>query len=130
LNCETGTVVSITGEELRAAEEDAPLEDLPEWQHEALRIAKDILETAHYLALPDKFAIDEYRIMERFCYSIDDDDIRDDLGDAIRNRGAFRRFKDRMREYGIADDWYQYRDEALREIVLDWCEVHSIQYTE
>jgi len=32
-------VVSITTEELRAAEEDAPLEDFPAWQHDAMRIA-------------------------------------------------------------------------------------------
>ena len=29
-------------------------------------------------------------IMERFCLSVDDEDMRDDLCDAIRGRGAFR----------------------------------------
>ena len=88
------------------------------------------METEHYLPLPDRFEINEYHIMERFCLSVDDDDLREDLCDAIRGRGAFRRFKDRVQVYGIADDWYQYRDEALREIALDWREVHGIQYTE
>ena len=83
LNTTTGEVVSITDEELRAAEEDEPLEDFPEWQHDAIRIAKDIVETAHYLPLPDRFEIHEYRIMERFCLSVDDEDIRDDLCNAI-----------------------------------------------
>ena len=40
LNLTTGEVVSITDEELRAAEENAPLEDFPEWQHDAIRIAE------------------------------------------------------------------------------------------
>jgi hypothetical protein len=31
--------------------------------------------------------------MERFCLSVDDEDIRDDLCNAIRGRGAFRYFK-------------------------------------
>ena len=44
-------------EELRAAEEEAPLEDFPDWQHDAIRIAKDIVETDHYLPLPDRFEI-------------------------------------------------------------------------
>jgi hypothetical protein len=39
LNTTTGEVVYITEEELRAAEEDEPLEEFPEWQHEAIRIA-------------------------------------------------------------------------------------------
>jgi hypothetical protein len=62
LNLTTGEVVSITDEELRAAENDAPLEDFPEWQHDAIRIAGEIVETDHYLPLPDKFEMNEYRI--------------------------------------------------------------------
>jgi Uncharacterised protein family (UPF0158) len=130
LNLTTGEVVSITDEELRAAENEEPIEDFPEWQHDAIRMAGDILETDHYLPLPDRFEIHEYQIMERFCLSIDDEDMRDDLCDAIHGRGAFRRFKDRMQVYGMAEEWYQYRDAALREIAIAWCEEHGIPYTE
>ena len=79
LNTVTGEVVYVTTEELRAAEEEQPLEDFPEWQHDAIRIAGEIIETDHYLPLPDRFEINEYRMMERFCLSVDDDDLRDDL---------------------------------------------------
>src|SRR5438093_9316048 len=65
LNLTTGDVVAITDEELRAAENDAPLEAFPEWQHDAIRIAQDIVETDHYLPLPDRFEMHEYQIMER-----------------------------------------------------------------
>lgn len=129
LDTTTGEVVSVTMEELRAAEEDEPLEDFPAWQHDALRIARDIVETDHYLPLPDGFAINAYRIMERFCLSVDDDDMRDDLCNAIRGRGAFRRFKDRIQAYEIAEAWYRYRDAALREIAVAWCEAHDIPHT-
>ena len=130
LHTPTGEVVSVTTEELRAAEEEKPLEDFPAWQHEAMRIARDIVETEHYLPLPDRFEINEYHIMERFCLSVDDDDLRDDLCDAIRGRGAFRRFKDRVQAYGMAEEWYRYRDAALREIAVAWCEAHGIAFTE
>ena len=130
LNRTTGAVVAITDEELRAAEHDEALEDFPEWQHDQIRIAREMLETDHYLPLPDRFEINEYQIMERFCLSVDEDDLRDDLCDAIRGRGAFRRFKDRVQAYGMAEDWYQYRDAALREIAIAWCEEHGIRYTE
>src|SRR5215831_5525054 len=130
LNLTTGDVVSITDEELRAVENDAFFGDFPDWQHDAIRIAGEILETDHYLPLPDRFEINEYRIMERFCLSMDDDDLRDDLCDVIRGRGAFRRFKDRMQLYEMAEEWYRYRDEALREIAVGWCEEHEIPYNE
>jgi hypothetical protein len=130
LNLTTGEIVSITDEELRAAENDEPLEDFPEWQHDAIRMAGEIIETDHYLPLSDRFEINEYQIMERFCLSVDDEDIRDDLCNAIRGRGAFRYFKDRIHAYGIAEDWYRYRDAALREIAVAWCEEHGLPYTE
>lgn len=130
LNTTTGEVVDTTDYELRAAEDETPHEHLPEWQIEALRVAKSILETDDYLPLPTKFDIHEYSIMERFCRSKEDDEMRDDLCDAIRGRGAFRRFKDSIHEHGIADDWYKYRDEALREIAIEWCEENGIPYTE
>jgi|SRR5882672_6887532 len=130
LNTTTGEVVYVTTEELRAAEEEQPLEDFPAWQHDALRIARDIVETDHYLPLPDRFEINEYHVMERFCLSVDNDDLRDDLCDAIRGRGAFRRFKDKVQVYGMAEEWYRYRDNALREMAMAWCEAHGIAYSE
>jgi hypothetical protein len=129
LNAATGEVVAVTHDALRAAENDEPLEDFAEWQRDMIRTAKDILETDHCLPLPTKFDVHEYSIMERVCYSIEDDDICDDLCRAIRGRGAFRRFKDRIHEHGIADEWYRYRDEALKEIAIEWCEENGIQYT-
>ena len=56
-------------------------------------------------------------MMERFCLSVDDEDMRDDLCDAIRGRGAFRRFKDGIQAYGIAEAWYRYRDEAYERLL-------------
>ena len=130
LHTATGEVVSVTTEELRAAENEEPLEDFPEWQHDPIRIAGEILSTDHYLPLPDRFEIHEYSIMERFCLSVEDEDIRDDLCNAIRGRGAFRYFKDRIHAYGITEEWYWYRDAALREIAMAWCEAHEIPYME
>ena len=63
LNLTTGDVVAITDEELRAAENDEPLEDFPAWQHDTIRSARDIVETDHYLPLPDRFEINEYHMM-------------------------------------------------------------------
>ena len=130
LNTVTGEMVCITDEALRAAEEEEPLDQFPDWMHDMLRAAKDILATDHYLALPTKFDVHEYRIMERFCYAVEDDTIREDLCRAIRGRGAFRYFKDKIHDYGLAEAWYRYRDEALREIAIVWCEANGIPYTE
>jgi len=131
LDKRTGTVVSISDEEIQAAEDNEPIEDFPEWQQDLIKIAKEILqETSDCVGLPSKFDIDEYSIMERFCLSIDDPEISDTLYSLIKGSGVFRRFKDALYEYNLSDDWYKYRDKRLKEIAVEWCEANGIEFEE
>ena len=125
---ETGEVLTFMHEELVAAEDDEPLDDFPEWQQESIRKAKKIIYEDNAPSLPTNFDIHEYRIMENFCYSIEDERISDSLCRAISGRGAFRYFKDTIHRFGIQDDWYKYRYEAFREIAIEWCEDNNIEY--
>ena len=68
--------------------------------------------------------------MERFSHSVDDAEMRDGLCNVIRGKGAFQYFKDKIHEYGMADDGYNYRDDELRESAIAWWEENGIQYTE
>ncbi len=130
LNIRTGEFISLSEEDMRAAEEGEPLEDYPDWQQEVIQEAKDVLFTDDYLALPSKYDIHEYEIMKRFCYTVEDDELRDRLLYGISGRGAFRFFKDKIYEHEITDDWYEYRYQAFREIAKDWLESHNFAYTE
>ena len=50
LHTTTGEVVYISDEEVRAAEDETPLDHFPEWQHEAIGVAKDFLESGDDLS--------------------------------------------------------------------------------
>ena len=129
LDIETGQIVMISDEELRAVENDRDLADFPDWQQEMIRLAQQIFDQPEkFIELPSQFEINEYRIMERFCLSVEDQAISDKLYYAIKGRGAFRRFKDQIHRYGLAEAWYQYLDEALEEIAKNWCEENQIDY--
>jgi hypothetical protein len=78
------------------------------------------------VALPDKFDINEWDMMRDFAEAREDRRLAESLLNAIQGRGAFRCFKDRVHEAGIADDWYRFCDEAFRQIALDWCSAHDI----
>ncbi|UCC97181.1 MAG: hypothetical protein JSW66_15205 [Phycisphaerales bacterium] len=128
LNKKTGEVVLITDEELSAAEEDEPVEDFPDWQQDQVRMAREIVaETGDYIELPTRFDLDEYRIMERFCLSVDDPEMCETLCGLIRGSGAFRRFKDAVYQHGIESRWNSYRDNALKEIAIEWCRENNIE---
>src|ERR1022692_3865226 len=40
------------------------------------------------------------------------------------------RSEDTLRRYRREKDWYAYREEALRQIAIEWCEENGIEYTE
>ena len=127
----TGEVVSITDEEMQAAEDDESIEDFTDWQRDLVRIAKEITdETGDYIALPTKFDINEYSIMEEFCLSLNDVEMRETFSNLIKGSGAFGRFKDAIHEYDIADDWYKYHEDALKEIAIEWCRENGIEFDE
>jgi hypothetical protein len=129
LNKVTGELVTITNEDIEAIENDDDWSEYPEWQHESLATAKKVLDSTDYLPLPSKFDIHEYEIMERFCYSIEDPKLSNELAYQIKGSGAFRRFKDAIRRHGIEDEWYQFRDQALEEIAIEWLESNGIAFT-
>ncbi|HBK53079.1 UPF0158 family protein [Syntrophomonas wolfei] len=54
--------------------------------------------------------------------------IMNELLYAIRGRGAFRRFKDKVQRLGIQQQWDKFREEAFKEIAIDWCEYNNIPY--
>jgi Uncharacterised protein family (UPF0158) len=89
-------------------------------------VLRERLETEHSLPLPTRCDIHAYSMMERFCLAVDDDDLGDALCDALRGRGVFRRFTDRMQINGMAAAWYRYREAAWRESAVTWCEAHGI----
>jgi hypothetical protein len=124
------SVVMLTEEEIRYAENEVDLDRLPEWQRESVLLANELIDNPDgaFIDLPNKEDIDEYRMMEGFIMTIDDEKASSVLWEAIEGRGAFRRFKDKVHQYDLQDAWYGYRDARYEEIAMEWCKTHHIEY--
>ncbi|MGA2431716.1 MAG: UPF0158 family protein [Candidatus Acidiferrum sp.] len=68
--------------------------------------------------------------MREFAESVEPQRLSDELPNAIHGAGAFRYFKDTLRRYRREKEWYAFRDDALGQIAIDWCEENGIEYTE
>jgi len=121
INKKTGKVYNIGEEYFRWAEDEEMLEDLADWEEEEIAISKEILNSDDYIALPNEFEFDEYRLMERFCLSLSDEKLREEMYYSIKGKGAFQRFKNNIFRYGLEDEWYKYRDESLKDLAVAWC---------
>jgi hypothetical protein len=129
LDLDTGRVETVSRDLLSEADEPGEEEpDLPDWQEDEWEVANRIVSSDRFVALPTKFDIHEWSIIEEFSYSVESRPIQADLLNALHGRRAFRFFKDTVRRHGIEKDWFQFRDEALRDIAIEWCEEHQIRW--
>jgi hypothetical protein len=81
-----------------------------------------------YVVVPGDDSRTAYRDMEDFIFTVRDDDLQNRLFAAIRGRGAFRRFKDRLAHHPHEQErWFAFQDEQLRQRVLGWLASQGIE---
>ena len=88
------------------------------------------LDEHGFVRLPEQYDIHAYHIMEEFVSKLQNTMIQERLADAINGRGAFQRFKRGIRQYGVEQDWYDFREAAFLEIAREWCEENELEYEE
>lgn len=130
INRKTGELTSFSPEALSAAEEEEASDTASDWEQGMIQDCRRVLGDRDFVQLPTKYDIHEYDIMKRFCRSREDDAERDLLLDAIAGRGAFRMFKSTIHRKGIEQEWYRYRDAALRRIAAEFLEEQGIAYVD
>jgi hypothetical protein len=127
LDRETGEVLLISEESLSLSEaEPEEIELLPDWQKEEAKLAVLIETTDRYLALPDRFEVNEWNIMNEFCHEVKRDNIRAALLATIQGSHPFRRFKEQMTNHNLWEEWNRFRRQAFGEIMREWCDENGI----
>ena len=132
VDLENGCVVSVDRSVLGEVEEgdEEALREVPDWQKEEVGIARAIVEDSgeRFVDGPDKFDFHEYRHMERFIGTVKDAGAAEQLWRTIKGKGAFRHFKDTASRLGLLEQWYRYRDGAMKEFVVTWAEALKISF--
>lgn len=131
LNIKTGEIISVTLEVLGLAEDCEDFDDIDEWQQDEFESANDIIDNpSDYAQFPTKFDINEYDMMEHFCFSLADNQKQDILLNAIKGKGAFGRFRDNVDRLNLTSQWYDFRDERYKEIAREFCRENQIEFIE
>ena len=120
-NKKTGLIIYVEDEETTAykAEDIETIDSFEEWEQELIRALHDLKENPQdYIQLPDKNETDEYKLMVKFCKTID--------GFEIKN--TIRELKDEIENKGYINAWYDYREKAEYNLAKEWCEKNNIKY--
>lgn len=80
------------------------------------------------IILPTQYEINEYQIMVGFIDTIDNEKLKTELKRLIQGKGAFRRFKDYCFESNIIQEWYKFKKQKYKEIVIEWCKKNELEY--
>lgn len=151
LDLDTGDVVPVTaevGQELEAiyveVAEEPPEEEAyraafaaalerrrpPAWMHELLEEA-DALEGGlgtRFIRVPNADSREGYGDMPAFIETVTSRRLQESLWDALRGRGAFRRFKDVLAGYpGERERWFAFKDSRPCERVRAWLADEGIE---
>lgn len=118
LNIRTGSFVMISSDDMMAAEVTSG-----EKTGEYL-ISDDFRE------LPDRYDLHEHAIMQRFCHTITDDELRRGLLRSLQGRGASMRIMNTVHQFGIEEKWSAFRNGEFREIAAQWLEKHGVAFAD
>ena len=118
------------GNRVVTLEEYLQQQDDPDWQKEMILDADRVEQGfgTRYLWVEQGDPYGDYRDIERFIGTVEDDRLRERLWDAIQGRGAFRRFKDLLaRHPQVEEVWFEFKDARLQKRVANWLAYHDIE---
>jgi hypothetical protein len=132
LDTEKGETLCIPDELMNAFGEGESCEGLPAWELELLPQAKEIIAGSdRYEEIPIRYGHQAFDLMVEFAKGVTDQGLQKALYSALNGRGAFRRFKDVLREYPeVEKQWFKFKAEKDREEVKGWLKSIGIEMVE
>lgn len=104
-------------------------EDFDDWTEEDEEAFDPSEAEGGWVALPDRYDVDDMRCMRDFA-RLQDDALCQRLLDVTHRRGAYRNFKDECARHGLLNDYYACRERRHREVAIAWLEDHGCLWTE
>jgi hypothetical protein len=65
--------------------------------------------------------------MDAFGRSLSAPSARDEVADAIHQRGAFRSFEKTIRRLGVEEAWFAYKRRAFEDFARNWLAEHGLE---
>ena len=87
-------------------------------------------EEERYYYLPNSYVFHDSELIEEYIDEIKNENIQEELEEAFYGKGKYRRFKETLRKFRIENDYYNFREEYLKNMAIEWCQKNNIEYEE
>lgn len=102
------------------------IDNFEEWEKELILSLHDFKENpSDYIQLPSHDDINEYGMMIDFCNNIEDRELKDKV---LNNKDSFRELRQAIENEGFINEWYDYREDAEKNLAIKWCKDNNIEY--
>lgn len=94
------------------------------------KLASEIVydEDGRFIKLPGQLDVLEWDIMRRFSQTLTEPQASAEFTECVRGSNAFRGFNTCLRKYKLHNDWEIFRERALRNVAVQFCEQHNIPF--
>lgn len=120
---ETYYLNKYTGEIISVFEDDSIMDE--EYRQE---ISEKFEKYEGWIEIPGQYELKEYNIMESFAQNLINNRHRNELLYALNGKKPFRRFKDEINYLGIANNYYSYRREKIKEMAIGWLNDNELSF--
>ena len=107
---------------------DLNMMSMQEYEELTDKIEED--EEERYYYLPNSYVFHDSEFIEEYIDEIKNENIQEELEDAFYGKGKYRRFKETLRKFRIENDYYNFREEYLKNMAIEWCQKNNIEYEE
>ena len=107
---------------------DLNMMSMQEYEELTDKIEED--EEERYYYLPSSYVFHDSELVEEYIDEIKNENIQEELEDAFYGKGKYRRFKETLRKFRIENDYYNFREEYLKNMAIEWCQKNNIEYEE
>jgi len=83
------------------------------------KLLKAVDDRKRFVPLPSEYELNEYEMMEKFT-TFQKEEIQEVLFKCLNGKGVFRRFKDKLFDLDIREDWFAFKNEQLKVVASDW----------
>jgi len=83
------------------------------------KLLKAVNDRKRFVPLPSAYELNEYEMMENFT-TLQKEEIQKVLFKCLNGKGVFRRFKDKLFDLDIREDWFAFKSEQLKVVASDW----------
>lgn len=134
---QTARIVTVEESTMKAVEDgdNEALAQVTDEDKEDIEIAREVVhdKTGRFIKPPDNSLFDESRLKAQFIKTIHDANIARKLADAGDSKGLRRLFSNStfasvLYRYGLEEQWYEYRANAVKQFVIDWVKANHLDY--